>query len=384
MKRIDRQSITNTQAPVAARAGRRSFLSMMAAGPVALLTGRSRGLASAQQPPITSPDSPYSRAFDFSSLDGWITPNSEFFVRSHFGIPSLGVSPWAVAVSGAVERPRAFTADDLMKLPVREEVVTLECAGNLVGWGGVSNARWAGASLAALLKASGIRADATEVILVGADGGPEREAGGVQVDAYARSIPVAKALDPDTLVAFKMNGEPLPPAHGGPLRAVIPGWYGMDSVKWLKQVVVAREPFTGFYQARRYYEARRVGGAVERGPLGAMRLKSQMARPINKATLPVAPVKVFGAAWCGDAEIAKVELSFDGGRSWKGAKLGPDRAPFAWRIWSYDWTPMAAGSFQIIARAHDTRGRAQPLERDPRIITPYANNWADRRTVEVR
>ncbi|MFP5262195.1 MAG: sulfite oxidase [Blastocatellia bacterium] len=376
-----RQSITKAGP---ARAGRRDFISLMIAAPVAAVTGRSLSSALAQRPPITSPDSPYSRAFDFASLDGWITPNSEFFVRSHFGIPKLGPSTWEVSVGGAVERPRTFTLDDLMRLPAQEEVVTLECAGNLVGWGGVSNARWAGASLAALLKAAGVRAGAGEVILVGADGGPEREAGGVQIDAYARSVPLAKALDPATLLAFRMNGEALPPAHGGPLRAIIPGWYGMDSVKWLKQVVVSREPFRGFYQARRYYEARRVGGAVERAPLGAMRLKSQMARPINKATLRAGPVKVFGAAWCGDAEIARVELSFDGGRTWKEAKLGPDRAPFAWRIWSYDWTPSGAGSFEVIARAHDTRGRAQPLERDPQVITPYANNWADRRTVEVR
>jgi DMSO/TMAO reductase YedYZ molybdopterin-dependent catalytic subunit len=381
MKRMIRPSITNAGP---ARAGRRDFLSLMIAAPVAVVTGRGPAPALAQRPPITSPDSPYSRAFDFASLDGWITPNSEFFVRSHFGIPKLDPSPWAVAVSGAVERPRTFTLDDLMKLPAQEEVVTLECAGNLVGWGGVSNARWAGASLAALLKAAGVRADAGEVILVGADGGAEREAGGVQIDAYARGVPLAKALDPATLLAFRMNGEALPPAHGGPLRAIIPGWYGMDSVKWLKQVVVSREPFKGFYQVRRYYEARRVGGAVERSALGAMRLKSQMARPIDKATLRAGPVKVFGAAWCGDAEIARVELSFDGGRTWKEAKLGPDRAPFAWRIWSFDWTPAGAGSFEIIARAHDTRGRAQPLERDPQIITPYANNWADRRTVEVR
>ncbi|HEX8088154.1 MAG TPA: molybdopterin-dependent oxidoreductase, partial [Blastocatellia bacterium] len=220
MKRIIRQSITNA----GAGASRRDFLSLIIAAPVALVTSQGRSPALAQRPPVTSPDSPYSRAFDFASLDGWITPNPEFFVRSHFGIPKLAASSWEVSVSGAVERPRTFTFDDLMKLPAQEEVVTLECAGNLVGWGGVSNARWAGASLCALLKAAGVRADAGEVILVGADGGAEREAGGVQIDAYARSIPLAKALDSATLLAFKMNGEALPPAHGGPLRAIIPGW----------------------------------------------------------------------------------------------------------------------------------------------------------------
>jgi DMSO/TMAO reductase YedYZ molybdopterin-dependent catalytic subunit len=377
MKRSKHQSIRKVE-PYAAT--RRGFISFMMAAPLSLVSG----VGSAQQPPITSPDSPYSRAFNFASLDGWITPNSEFFVRSHFGIPRLDRAPWTVSISGAVARPRTLAMDDFVRLPAQEEVVTLECAGNLVGWGGVSNARWTGVSLGSLLKAAGVKDDAAEVILVGADGGAEREAGGIEIDAYARSIPLSKAMDSATLVAFKMNGEALPPLHGGPLRAVIPGWYGMDSVKWLKEIVVAREPFAGFYQARRYYEARRVGARVERAPLGAIRLKSQMARPVNGESLGRGPVKIVGAAWCGDAEIAKVELSFDGGRSWKDAEFGRERAPFAWRIWSYEWTPPSAGSYDIIARASDVRGRVQPLARDPQIITPYANNWADRRTVEVR
>src|SRR5215216_2222983 len=175
----------------AAAATRRGFISFMMAAPLSLVSG----VGAAQQPPITSPDSPYSRAFNFASLDGWITPNSEFFVRSHFGIPKLDRSPWTVSIAGAVERTRTLTMDDLMKLPAQEQVVTLECAGNLVGWGGVSNARWTGVPLGALLKAAGVRPDAKEIILVGADGGPEREAGGIQVDQYARSISLAKALD---------------------------------------------------------------------------------------------------------------------------------------------------------------------------------------------
>jgi DMSO/TMAO reductase YedYZ molybdopterin-dependent catalytic subunit len=380
MNHSSHKSTMHSEAPGARLMDRRGFISLM----MAVMVGRGTSVGLAQQPPVTSPNSPYSRAFNFASLDGWITPTSEFFVRSHFGIPKLDRSPWTISVAGAVERTRNFTTDDLMKLPAQEEVVTLECAGNLVGWGGVSNARWTGVPLGALLKAAGVRQDAKEVVLVGADGGPEREAGGIHIDAYARSIPLAKALDPATLIAFKMNGEALPPIHGGPLRAVIPGWYGMDSVKWLKEIMVVREPFTGFYQARRYYEARRADGRTERAPLGAMRLKSQMARPANGEALPAGPAKIVGAAWCGDAEIAKVELSFDGARTWKEARLTAERAPFAWRLWSYDWVATRAGSYEIIARAHDTRGRVQPLERDPQIITPYANNWADRRIVEVR
>jgi DMSO/TMAO reductase YedYZ molybdopterin-dependent catalytic subunit len=272
--------------------------------------------------------------------------------------------------------------EDILKLPAGDQVVTLECAGNLVGWGGVSNARWRGVSLASLIKSMGVKPEAAEVVLIGADRGIEREAGGIQLDAYARSIPLSKALDEGAMLVFMMNNEPLAREHGGPLRAIIPGFYGMDSVKWLKQIVVAREPFKGFYQERRYYEARNVNGIIERSPLGPIRLKSQIARPINNETTKAGARLVVGAAWCGDAEIARVELSFDRGRTWKEAKLGDDRAPFAWRLWSYDWTAKA-GDYEIIARARDTRGRVQPLERDPAIITPYANNWADRRRVIV-
>jgi DMSO/TMAO reductase YedYZ molybdopterin-dependent catalytic subunit len=360
---------------------RRHFLAQLSALSLAPLASRVVG---AQQPPLTSPASPNSRAFNFAALNQWITANDEFFVRSHFGTPKIAAAPFVIHITGEVERERRYTMDELMRLPVQEEVVTLECAGNLVGWGGVSNARFAGVRLSDVLRAVGLRSEAKEIVLIGADGGTDREAGGILVEAYTRSIPLAKAMQAETLLVFKMNGEPLPASHGGPLRALVAGWYGMDSVKWLKQIIVARTPSTSFYQARRYYEARRIGDVTTRGPLGAMRLKSQIARPINDAVLTMKPMTVFGAAWCGDAEIARVEVTTDGGATWREAELGRDRAPLAWRLWSYEWQPTAAGKTVIAARAYDTKGRAQPLERDSQIITPYANNWIDRRVVEIK
>jgi DMSO/TMAO reductase YedYZ molybdopterin-dependent catalytic subunit len=359
-----------------------SGLSRLAAG-IAIAQGSPASVIRAQQAPITTPTAPFSRAFNFAALKDWITPNNEFFVRSHFGVPRIEPTQLSVTISGVDGRPRVFAMDELTKLPAVEQVVTLECAGNLVGWGGVSNARWIGVRLGSLLQAVNLHG-AVEVVLLGADGGSDREAGGISVDAYARSIPLAKALDPNTLVVYRMNGEALPESHGGPLRLIVPGWYGMDSVKWLNKIIVSREPFKGFYQANRYYEARRVNGAMERGPLGPVRLKSQFARPVQGEVFSLKPVPVAGAAWCGDAEIAAVDLSFDGGRSWTPARLAGDRAPFAWRLWSYEWKPDHAGQYEIVARARDERGRVQPLAPDPKIITPYANNRADRRVVEVR
>lgn len=373
---------------------RRDFLERIAVAPCALLfavhhqpgvAASHRQALALQQPPVTMANAPNSRAFPFASLNSWITPTAEFFVRSHFGVPKLEPARWALEIKGAVERPRNFTLAEILKLPAQQAVVTLECSGNPVGWGGVSNARWTGIRLGALLEACGVRADAAEVVLVGADGGAEREANGIQVPAYARGISIKKALDKDTLLAFKMNDEALPAIHGGPLRAIIPGFYGMDSVKWIQQIMVSREPFKGFYHSQRYYEARRINGQVYRNELHELRIKSQIARPLQQQTLTLEPTRIVGAAWTnGDAEITRVELSFNRGKSWVEATLGEEQAPYAWRLWSLDWTPAVAGVFEIIARAHDSKGREQPMERDSTLITPYANNHADRRLVEVR
>ncbi len=384
---VMKQTSESDQNLKSADPSRRDFLARLATTPFAFLFGvnHRQALAFAQQPPLTMEKAPYSRAFPFAALASWITPTEEFFVRSHFGIPKIEAAHWTLEVKGAVERPRRFALEEILKFPVQEQVATLECSGNPVGWGGVSNARWAGIRLGTLLEACGLRSDAIEAVLIGADGGAEREAGGINVPAYARSIPVKKALDKTSLLAFKMNHQLLPQIHGGPLRALIPGFYAMDSVKWIRQIVVSREPFKGFYHTQRYYEARRIKGETYRSELHDMRIKSQIARPLAQQTLRLEPVQIVGAAWTnGDAEINQVEVSFNRGKSWVEAKLADESAPFAWRLWSYDWQPAIAGVYEITSRARDTQGREQPTERDSTLITPYANNHADRRIVEVR
>jgi DMSO/TMAO reductase YedYZ molybdopterin-dependent catalytic subunit len=334
------------------------------------------------KPLITSPNSPFNKAFEFSTLATWITPNSEFFIRSHFGIPETSRA-WTIKLRGSIERELAITLDMLGRLPAIEVPVTLECAGNLVGWGGVSNARWTGVSLATFLNQAELLPGSAHVVLVGADGGIEREAGGITVDAFARSIPLAKALEPSTILATGMNGVPLPVEHGGPVRAIVPGYYGMDSVKWVKEIFVSREPFKGFYQTSRYYETRMVNGRQVTEDLHRMKIKSQIARPARGASIPAGPAIVMGAAWSGDSRVRNVRVSVDGGITWKAARLGAEDEPSAWRLWSLDWQA-SPGRYELIARATDARGDEQPLVRDPAIITPYANNWADRRLLEVR
>ncbi|MEW6126990.1 MAG: sulfite oxidase [Acidobacteriota bacterium] len=372
-------------------ASRRNFLAQLIAAPFALnfsqdvLALKNPQFSSiAQQPPITMANAPHSRAFPFATLNSWITPTKDFFVRSHFSIPKIAPARWKLEISGAVERPRTFTFEEILKLPAVEQVVTLECSGNLVGYGGVSNGRWTGVRLATLLEACGVRADAIEAVLIGADGGSEREANDIQVPAFARAIPLTKALDKNTLLAYKMNGEMLPEAHGAPVRALIPGFYAMDSVKWLRQIVVSREAYRGFYHTERYYEARRINEKIYRAPLHDMRIKSQIARPLSNEKLALQALQIVGAAWTtGDAEITRVALSLNRGKSWTDARLGDDRAPFAWRLWSVDWMPEQAGVYEIIARAFDSREREQPMERDSTLITPYAQNHVERRIIEV-
>jgi DMSO/TMAO reductase YedYZ molybdopterin-dependent catalytic subunit len=337
----------------------------------------------AQELPTFSPNTPYSRAYNFASLRDWITPNAQFFVRGHFPVPQIPSGPWILEIGGDVEKPLSISVDDLMKLNQGEQAVTLECAGNGVGMGMVSNARWVGASLGALLRKTRPKPNAREVVLIGSDGGEDIEQRGGVVESYSRSIPIDRALDGSALLAYRMNGELLPRIHGGPLRALLPGWYGMDSVKWLRRIVITGEPFSGFYQTRRYYEARRGAGGVLRSPLGLIKVKSQIARPVRGEVLHVEPVTLNGAAW-GGIEVSSVEVSCDGGRTWAKARLGADRERFAWRLWSLTWAPPSVGRYEVLVRARDVAGNSQPLDKDSLIVTPYANNTVERRTYDVR
>lgn len=323
---------------------------------------------------------PANLEFPFNSLQSFITPNERFYVRSHFATPKLDRSTWRLRVEGAVERPFELTYDELLRLPARTGTVTLECAGNGrstlnppvrgLQWaqGAVSNAEWTGVSLAEILKRARVKRGAVEVVLEGADSSelksPPKPVGRVH---FARSLPLAKAREPEVLLAYRMNGAELPADHGFPLRAVVPGWYGMASIKWLTRIVVTEEPFNGHFQTVEYAYYVRRNGLTSRVPLSEMQVKSEIAQPERGAVLAAgAPHRVFGAAWTGsDADIRKVEVSADGGRTWAEAKLLGKPIRGAWRLWEYEWRAPRAGSYTLMARATDSRGRTQPMERDP-------------------
>jgi len=323
--------------------------------------------------------------FPFATLDSFITPNEKFYVRNHFAQPKVEVGSWRLKVEGAVERPLEMTLEELRKLPARTVTATLECAGNAralllpkvkgVPWqlGAVGNAQWTGVPLGAVLERAGLRDSAVEVVLEGADSGEitaeTRPAGAIP---FARSLPLVKARAPEVLLAYQMNAVDLPPAHGFPLRAIVPGWYGVASIKWLRRLVITDRPFNGFFQSFDYSYFQVANGLPRVVPITELQVKSQIARPAaGEVIKPDANYRIYGAAWTGESEIAKVEVSTDGGKRWTEARLLGDKgrsgrpARHAWCLWDYQWhTPEAASEGRIMARATDARGQVQPLERD--------------------
>jgi DMSO/TMAO reductase YedYZ molybdopterin-dependent catalytic subunit len=338
---------------------------------------------------IVREDEPPNLEMPFETLDGFTTPNDSFYVRCHFPIPQIAERDWALSVEGAVENPFQLNYGELRKMESRTIPVTLECAGNNriflepkvkgVQWGlgAVGNAVWKGVPLSVLLARAKTKANAAEIILEGVDAGPvdktPRPAGDIH---FARSLPLRKAMD-DVLLAYEMNGERLTAAHGFPLRAIVPGWYAMASVKWLGRIIVTEQPFAGYYQSIDYAYWERRGDLATLVPITSMQVKAEVAWPAAGDVVPKSStVRVHGAAWTSGAEITEVELSFDGGAAWKKAQLLGEHAENAWRLWQFDWrTPEQSGKHTLVARATDSLGHTQPLVHNRDHGTYMINHW---------
>lgn len=346
---------------------------------------------------IVRSEEPLNLEMPFETAEGFITPTRSFYVRTHFPIPRIDRDAWWLHVEGEVEKPFAINYEELVELGSLTIPVTLECAGNNrsfleprvkgVQWrlGAVGTAEWTGVPLSALLDKALVRPQAREVILEGADRGiledPKSPPGELR---FSRSIPLSKARA-DVLLAYKMNGGELPPEHGFPLRAIVPGWYAMASVKWLQRVIITDQPFTGYYQTIDYAYWKRRGDTAELTPLAEMQVKAEIAKPSQGEIISAnSSVRVHGAAWASDGEIAKVDLSTDGGSTWSEAKLLSESTQNSWRLWEFDWqTPGKAGKQILVARATDSLGRTQPVERD-RDRGTYMINHLLPITVEVQ
>ncbi|MCX5418374.1 sulfite oxidase [Streptomyces sp. NBC_00078] len=306
-----------------------------------------------------------------------VSPPGLHYVLTHYDIPYVpDDTPWPLTVGGLVRRPLQLDLADLRAFPQATTRVTLECAGNgralltprpvsqpwLVE--AVGTAEWTGVPLRLLLAEAGVGADAVDVVFTGADHGVER---GVEQD-YQRSLPVdvATGTEPEVLVAYAMNGGPLPPQHGHPVRLVVPGWYGMAHVKWLREVTVTDAPFTGFQQTVAYrlrQESGEEGEPVARIVPRALLVPPGFPDFMSRArVVRPGPVPVEGRAWSGQAPLARVEVSTDAGRTWHEAELEPDAGRrWAWRRWHFGWTA-TPGEHVLSARATDAEGHCQPTE----------------------
>lgn len=289
------------------------------------------------------------------------TPTEGFFVRCNFDPPTLEPEGAALAIEGAVDHPLAVLVSELRRRPALALGVTLECAGNgrtlatpippgtAWGLGAVGVADFEGPPLAPLLRDAGLRPDAVEVLFEAADG-------------FQRSLPLAEALRDDVLLAWRMNGEPLTPVHGAPLRLVVPGWYGMASVKWLRRIEVLRAPFRGPFQTEKYVFLDEAG-TPDGEPVRRIRVRSLMLEPAVGSRLPAGrAVELRGVAWSGTAPVRAVEVTVDGGATWAPAALVPAESPYAPLAWSFPWTPVGPGPRVLGSRAVDATGAAQPPE----------------------
>jgi DMSO/TMAO reductase YedYZ molybdopterin-dependent catalytic subunit len=305
----------------------------------------------------------------------WVTPNRLFFVRNHFNVPDIHLTDWRLRVEGRVARTMTWSWDELSALPERSVFATMECAGNGrsflqpqvagVPWGAgaIGHAEWTGVPLRLLLQEAGLGSDATEVVCEGYDQGTESDH--PQVMPFARSLPLSKALDPDTLLATRMNGEELEPSHGFPIRLLVPGWYGVASVKWLRRIEVIDHAFQGYFQTHKYTVQRPGARGLETCVVGPMAAKSEIIRPRADEVLGLGTNRLFGVAWAGPEAVARVDISTDGGRTWNGAELLGPQQPYSWTMWEYLWEVAEAGSYSLLARASSTGGQMQPGCHDP-------------------
>ena len=309
-----------------------------------------------------------------SLLNSFITPNEHFYVRSHLPVPSaLNAASLKLTLDGSVATPLSLSIEEIRKFPITTVTVTLECAGNGraffdppvagIQWekGAVGTARWKGVRLATLLGHAGLRASAKNIVMTPAD----RPLGAMP--GFIRQLPVAKAMHPDTILAFEMNGVPIPAVHGFPLRAIVPGWEGAYSVKWLTSLSAVDTDSDSFWVATAYrYPNRRVApgapvDAKDMLPLTGLAVKSLITQPAHGATLAPGPVSVAGFAWAGEADIARVDISTDNGASWQSARLVGERANYSWRRFEYSFRATAPASHLILSRAIDSNGVTQPV-----------------------
>jgi DMSO/TMAO reductase YedYZ molybdopterin-dependent catalytic subunit len=320
---------------------------------------------------------------DLRKLESWITPMAEYFTVLHYNIPPIDPTAYRLTVGGMVARPIALTLEQLKRRPKVTRTVAFECGGNSRGrfHGMVGNATWAGAELRSLLDEAKPTAGARETYFWGADTGKESIRNAEYEQNFARSLPLDEALRGDAILAYEVNGQPLPVAHGFPVRVVVPGYYGVCNVKFLDRIELAAERLMTRFMARDYVTlvGREVNGRTEwiEKSVTTMRVKSAIARVTQRG----ARSRLFGVAWTDGTPLKSVEVRVDGG-TWQPAKIDRQDNPHAWAFWSCETTGLAAGEHTLVSRATDQKGRTQPDNLDTKK-TIWENNELFSRKVMV-
>ena len=322
-----------------------------------------------------------------------ITPTGMHYLLVHYDIPEVNAEEWRLKVEGLVGRPLNLTLEGIKKRPAKTIAVTMECAGNgralfaprrisqpwLVE--AIGTGEWTGTPLRGILEEAGLRPDASEIVFTGLDRGVE----GGELQYYQRSLSVSEGVREEVLLAYEMNGEPLQPQHGYPLRLLVPGWYGMASVKWLARIEAVAEAFQGYQmmQVYRYSQAAdEMGEAVT-----LMRVRALMIPPgipdfmTRTRLLQAGRVSLTGKAWAGRLSVSAVEVSTDSGSTWSQAQLGAMVSPYAWRTWTFLWNA-EPGMYTLCVRATDSEGNVQPLDQQWNF-GGYGNNGVQRINVVV-
>jgi sulfite oxidase len=385
---------------------RRRFFKTLMQGLAAGAIGEwATGLARSENPPKTSGSlitrvmRPFDAETPVRELTSWLTPNERLFVRSHFGPPNpeaIDPTVWQLKIGGKVDQPLGLSLAELKQFERATVTSVLQCSGNGrafhrpkvpgVQWerGAVGNVEWTGVRLKDVLAKAGLKGQARHVQFLGADR-PVL----ASVPLFVRSIPIEKALHPDTLLAFEMNRRPIPLLHGAPLRLITPGWMAESCIKWLTEITVQTGEATGYYM-QQAYRIPVTTVAPDSGlpeprmlPVEEMPVKSLVTAPADGESVAIGPIAVKGVAWAGEARVVKVEVSVDGGTSWESARLLGEEHPYAWRQWQFVWNAKTAGTATVLCRATDSRGETQP-EKTPWNPSGFLWNGWDRVTVIVR
>jgi DMSO/TMAO reductase YedYZ molybdopterin-dependent catalytic subunit len=311
---------------------------------------------------------------DLDHLPQWLTPMATFFAVSHYGTKKVDASHCRLEIAGLFKSPKSFTLDELKQYRRKEITATLECSGNgsaKTFMGAVGNARWAGVSLGSLLKECGLTNDAVEIVFFGADQKTEKIKEHDYIQNFGRSLSVKDAMRDEIILAYEMNGQPLTPDHGFPLRLIVPGWYGIAWVKWLSRIEAQDRRFMGRFMARDYVTIR-----GEPMPDGSVIWKETSVTRLNVKSIVASVAKgqngavIFGGpAWTDGIPLKSVELKIDNG-PWRAAKIeaSPEHhAKYAWSLWNYEWKNWTPGEHIVVSRATDASGIVQPSEDEPYI-----------------